>query len=89
MKKITLCGTEMADMAAVHRFFAEELNFPEWYGNNLDALHDCLTDIRDEDVVIEITEKEALSKALGVRYRRFIKALTHAAEENDHLTLEL
>ena len=88
MKKITLCGSEMADMAAVHRFFAKELDFPEWYGNNLDALHDCLTDIREE-TVIEITEKEALSEAVGVRYRRFIKALSHAAEENDYLTLNL
>lgn len=86
MKNITLCGTEMADMAAVHRFFAEKLEFPEWYGNNLDALHDCLTDLR-EDVTIEITGKEALSEALGVRYRRFIKALLHAAEENDRLTV--
>lgn len=88
MKTITLCGTEISDMADVHRFFAEKLDFPDWYGNNLDALHDCLTDIR-EDITVEITEKAALSEALGVRYRRFIKALTHAAEENDHLKLIL
>lgn len=88
MKTITLCGTEISDIADVHRFFAGALDFPDWYGNNLDALHDCLTDLR-EDVTVVITEKAALSEALGVRYRRFIKALTHAAEENEHLKLEL
>ncbi|MEU4768224.1 barstar family protein [Actinosynnema sp. NPDC023794] len=24
---------------------AEALSFPDWFGHNLDALHDCLTDL--------------------------------------------
>ena len=29
----------------LHAVFREALTFPEWYGNNLDALYDCLTEI--------------------------------------------
>ena len=29
----------------LHRALAEGLHFPAWYGGNLDALHDCLTDL--------------------------------------------
>lgn len=29
----------------IHRIFGKALHFPEWYGNNWDALADCLTDM--------------------------------------------
>lgn len=31
----------------LHRALAEGLHFPAWYGGNLDALHDCLTDLHE------------------------------------------
>lgn len=34
--------------AELHRVLAETLSFPEWYGHNLDALHDMLIVIRAE-----------------------------------------
>lgn len=29
----------------LHQLLAEKLCFPEWYGHNLDALYDCLTEL--------------------------------------------
>lgn len=37
---------------ALHRVLAEKLAFPNWYGNNLDALYDCLTDLEEETHLI-------------------------------------
>lgn len=34
-----------ADAAAAMREIAETLRFPEWFGENLDALADCLADL--------------------------------------------
>lgn len=31
------------DKALAHRQIAEALEFPDWYGGNLDALFDCLS----------------------------------------------
>ena len=36
----------------LHRALAECLDFPEWYGNNLDALYDELTEISQETLVV-------------------------------------
>ena len=36
----------------LHRVLAETLDFPEWYGNNLDALYDQLTELSQETLVI-------------------------------------
>ena len=38
-----------ADKKAVLRTIARELAFPSWFGANLDALYDCLTDLPEAD----------------------------------------
>ena len=48
MKEITVDCTAIEDVKAMHHALAEALAFPAWYGNNYDALHDCLTDIRED-----------------------------------------
>ena len=39
-----------ADKKAVLRSIAQSLAFPSWFGANLDALYDCLTDLPDGTV---------------------------------------
>lgn len=48
MKEITIDCSGIVDVKAMHHALAEALAFPAWYGNNYDALHDCLTDIRED-----------------------------------------
>ena len=48
MKQVIINGAAVTSMADIHRILAEELAFPEWYGGNLDALHDCLTDLHED-----------------------------------------
>lgn len=36
----------------LHPLFAQKLSFPSWYGNNLDALYDCLTDLEEDTHLI-------------------------------------
>ena len=35
---------KLCERRAAHRYLAKTLEFPEHYGNNLDALYDCLTE---------------------------------------------
>ncbi len=32
----------------LHQALKSALHFPQWYGNNLDALYDCLTEVFEE-----------------------------------------
>lgn len=66
----------------MHARIAEALDFPAYYGSNLDALHDCLTDI-DEDICVGIygpvaPEAEDL-------FSRALMVFRDAEEENPHL----
>ena len=47
MNEITLNCTALETKAQLHAALAEALSFPDWYGNNLDALYDCLTDLEE------------------------------------------
>lgn len=68
----------------LHRIFRESLSFPEWYGNNLDALHDCLTDISGKVRLLDWDVAENNLGPYGVKAKQVI--LT-AALENTALDL--
>ena len=43
--RVTLKEKDLASIAQAHEQLAQELDFPDYYGANLDALEDCLGDI--------------------------------------------
>ena len=47
---IILEGKAMTDRPAAHSHLAERLDLPVWYGRNLDALYDLLTEIGEKDL---------------------------------------
>ncbi len=86
MAEIVLDGLEIREPADVHALFAQALALPDWYGRNLDALFDCLTDL-GEDLTVRLLHREALEARLGFRGRALSALLRRAAEENPHVTL--
>lgn len=46
MKLYPLDGAKLADKASAHAYLKTALALPEHYGNNLDALHDCLSELQ-------------------------------------------
>ena len=88
MKFAVIDGNSVASMEDIHRTLAQQLAFPEWYGGNLDALHDCLTDLHEE-TDLSIVHPEALLETLGPAYVRLTRVLSDAAEENPYLKLHL
>ena len=70
----------------LHRIFREALSFPDWYGNNLDALHDCLTEISGKVRLLDWETAEARLGAYGARAKKVIAA---AALHNTALDLYL
>ena len=53
METIVIDGEKMLNRRAAHDHLAEQLSLPDYYGRNLDALFDCLTD-RSEDVTVRL-----------------------------------
>ncbi len=86
MAEIVLDGLELASIEQVHDRFAQALDLPEWYGRNLDALFDCLTERRG-GITVRLLHRQALEKRLGRRGRALVRLLRRAGEENPHITL--
>ncbi len=71
----------------IHEIIAEVLPLPEYYGGNLDALHDVLTDIFEETQISFINTYEAW--VMMPRYMAGLKRLClDVAKENPNLHIE-
>lgn len=56
--KYVLNAKEMQTREEAHEYLKEILELPEYYGKNLDALYDCLSDMEDAEVEIQNLEEE-------------------------------
>jgi len=73
----------VTDKDSLHRKLAACLPLPEYYGHNLDALFDCLTDLGP--CIITLSGSRWLD-SLGSTGTALRQVFTDAAEENKNLT---
>jgi len=52
---ITIDANEITDWPSFHQVFTKALGFPEYYGRNLDAWIDCLSDIHDGEGMCQVS----------------------------------
>lgn len=76
--EVILDGRKMTDKFTLHQYVKEQCKFPEYYGNNLDALYDVLTD-RSEPLEIKLEHAEELKELLCGYGEAFIETLEDAA----------
>jgi len=84
MKEITINCANIRTREELHNILARELDFPEWYGNNLDALHDCLTSICEETKLTFLHFSALPFPSMGL-----LNVLRDSEEENDKLEISL
>ncbi|HPF44319.1 MAG TPA: barstar family protein [Syntrophomonadaceae bacterium] len=87
MDMIILNGKRMTSVGSTHRYLRKKLNFPDYYGGNLDALWDMLTTLSDP-VSIKLVETEAMQSYLGEYADSILHVFMEAAEENEQLIFE-
>lgn len=86
MKTVLLDGAKITCPEDVHDAFAAVLRFPDWYGRNLDALFDLLTQPAVAVTVI-LRRTELLEAVLGRRWRSLRRCLRDAAAQNPRITI--
>ena len=82
-----LDAAAMTDEKVLHEYLRVQLELPEYYGKNLDALYDLLTDITSDTKII-LENQELLAERLGWYGRQLLRVLRDASEDNRYLTVE-
>ena len=85
---IIIDGGMMTDRRSAHDYLAARLDLPEYYGRNLDALHDCLTELGRTSLLV-LYRPDVLREYLGDYGDALIDTLREAAGENPQLTFAL
>ena len=88
MRKITLDIEKMRSLPMLHKYLHTALALPEYYGVNLDALYDCLTEIAESTELV-VPKKVADEAYLGWYGQQFLQMLEDAAAENEALRVTL
>ena len=81
---LNIDGNSIKNRDDLHRAFSEALIFPDYYGNNLDALHDCLTSLFEETEIC-ISNRDMLKENLGDYAMKFEKCIEESSEENPRI----
>lgn len=87
MRTCVLDGEKIRDKERLHETLAEALGFPDWYGKNLDALYDCLTDGQEETEIV-VRNREVLKAHLGRYAVLLLHVLFRAGQECAHIHLK-
>lgn len=64
MKIIILDGSRFTSRQEAHEYIQKTLSFPSYYGKNLDALDDCLSEL-SRDIGVVMTNLDAARFMLG------------------------
>jgi RNAse (barnase) inhibitor barstar len=84
MKRV-VDGREIRTKAAMFDALATALDFPDYFGHNLDALNDLVNDLPPGEHTLVWRSRDVLRKADPDAYAQILDILSHA----DRLTLEL
>lgn len=84
MKTIRLDAARLRWRGEAMDLLGQALELPDWWGRNLDALHDCLTEL-GQPLRLELSDRDAAAATpFG---RRLLRVLEDSARENPFLEL--
>ena len=78
---IRLDAAKLLTKTDAHPYLKEMLSFPDYYGNNLDALFDCLTDLGPTKIFIEQDDLQ------GSYLEKILRVFKDACKANPDLQL--
>lgn len=86
--RVELDCRKMTDRKAAHAYLKQELALPDYYGNNLDALYDLMTD-REEETVLVLGYWRHLGALLGDYGISLLETLREASEAHPKVEIIL
>ena len=86
MKNVILDCENLLQKEQAHLYLAQMLDFPDYYGKNLDALFDCLTELGECTITLKGESILHQADCYGVKV---LQVLEEAAQANPRMKLEI
>lgn len=86
MKNVILDCENLLQKEQAHLYLAQMLDFSDYYGKNLDALFDCLTELGECTITLKGEHILHQADCYGVKV---LQVLEEAAQANPRLKLEI
>lgn len=85
MRIIELDGRKMDSIQNTHTHLRESMELPEYYGENLDAMYDVLSDV-SENTFVFVLNSQQMKSSLGDYGMRIQKVWRDLELHNKHLS---
>ena len=82
MNTIILDFSNIKSYLALHKYFKQVFSLPDYYGNNLDALWDCLYCYYDSSTTIELRNVDTMPKDLDIEVADMMKLFYDLERKN-------
>ena len=90
MEQITVDFTGCKYWGEIHKVLKNTFDFPDYYGENLDALWDCLRDYNDEDTIqVYVKGVNQIPEELSEHMKGILKIFDRVHEETPNITFEV
>ena len=87
MEIIILDGSKMTSKDTAYEYINSTMRFPDYAGKNLDSLHDCLSEL-NSDVVIVLQGEDEMLENLQEYGEKILKVFRKTALEANYTFIE-
>lgn len=88
-KKVRIIGARCSSQEELHAFLKKKLELPDYYGANLSALADCLSEMGvPTHITVAINEPE-VEPGMQAYILRLVQVLAREALVNENVTLTI
>lgn len=89
MNTITLDFTGCKYLGEIHKILKEKFGFPKYYGENLDALWDCLDNYCDYQLHVRIMGINSLPNEFNEYIYKMLEVFEDVHKETPNITFEI
>ena len=86
---VNITEAQLTSQEALHSHLKKELEFPDYYGANLSALADCLSDITHPTLITICIAEDELEPGMRAYVLRFVQVCAREALANENLSLSI
>lgn len=89
VREARIIGARCASQETLHAFLKKKLGFPEYYGENLNALADCLSEAGEPLSITVCLDEDDLEPGMQAYMLRFVQVCAREALANPNVTLSI